>query len=163
MSLLELVLAIGLALVAMVAVIEFYLVRKYYRRSQERQSKAFEMGGRQVRGDMHQLLGEFAVLNDYEQVMTLSSTSRQGSLDLLGVKADSVDFIEFKKKGAALHGPERKIKNLIDAKKVNYVIKDVELPEGFSVKDRDQGFDPTKFELITSDPKKPDQDRAEGS
>ena len=138
MTLLEWVLGTALVLFAAVAIIELFLVLRYYRRSQERQSKAFQMGGRQVRGDMYQLLGEFAALNDYEQVMTLSSTSRQGSLDLLGVKADSVDFIEFKKKGGALHGPERMIKTLIDAKKVNYVIKDVDLPDNFSMKDREQ-------------------------
>jgi hypothetical protein len=145
---LDLVLGSGLAIAVVAAIVGFYLARKFYQRTQVRQSKAFEMGGRQVRGDMYQLLGEFAVLNDYEQIMTLSSTSRQGSLDLIGVKADSVDFIEFKKKGAALHGPERKIKVLIDQKKVNYVVKDVDLPDGFSMKDRGGDFDPNKFKVI---------------
>jgi hypothetical protein len=140
---LDLILGFGLAVAIVLAIVGFYLARKFYLRAQVRQSKAFEMGGRQVRGDMYQLLGEFAVLNDYEQIMTLSSTSRQGSLDLIGVKADSVDFIEFKKKGAALHGPERKIKVLIDQKKVNYVVKDVDLPDGFSMGDR-KGNDDTQ-------------------
>lgn len=137
MTFLELVLGFGLATTMVLAVVGFYLARKYYLTAQERQSKAYEMGGRQVRGDMYQLLGEFAVLNDYDQVMTLSSTSRQGSLDLLGVKADSLDFIEFKKKGAALHGPERKIRVLIEQKKVNYIVKDVDLPDGFNMQDRE--------------------------
>ena len=158
---LDLVLGSGLAIAIVAAIVGFYLARRFYQRAQVRQSKAFEMGGRQVRGDMYQLLGEFAVLNDYEQVMTLSSTSRQGSLDLIGVKSDSVDFIEFKKKGAALHGPERKIKALIDAKKVSYVIKDVELPPGFAMKEREQGFDPAKFELIPMDPGKPEHPHTE--
>lgn len=85
---------------------------------------------------MYQLLGEFAVLDEYEQVITLSTTSKQASLDLIGVKADSIDFIEFKKKGAMLKGPERKIQRLVREKKVEYVIKDVDLPQGTSISDR---------------------------
>jgi len=46
--------------------------------------------------------------------MLLSSTSKQGSLDLLGVAPDELHFIEIKKKGASLQGPEKKIKRLVE-------------------------------------------------
>ncbi|MBI3859504.1 MAG: hypothetical protein HY296_04605 [Thaumarchaeota archaeon] len=162
MTELEILLGSALAVLVVLTVIGFYLASTYYRRWQARQSKAFEMGGRQVRGDMYQLLGTFAMLNDYEQIMTLSTTPRQGSLDLIGVKVDAVDFIEFKKKGGALQGPERKIQKLIEQKKVNYVIKDVDLPEGFAITDRDEArFDPTKFEPVPFDPKDKTQEKAE--
>lgn len=137
MSFLELLLSSLLALFAALTVIAALLARRYYGRWQTRQSKAFEMGVMQVRGDTHQLLGEFAVLGDYEQIITLSTTSKQASLDLIGVRTDSIDFIEFKKKGAIIQGPERKIQRLIREKKVNYVVKDVSLPEGTTVTDRE--------------------------
>ena len=136
MTELETALSALLATFVLLTFVGFYLARKYYQSWQTRQSKAFEMGGRQVKGDIYQMLGTFAALDEYEQIMLLSTTSRQGSLDLLGVKSDELHFIEFKKKGAVLQGPERKIKKLVDERKVKYVIKDVELPEQFRVEDR---------------------------
>lgn len=75
------------------------------------------MGGRQVKGDMYQLLGTFASLEEYEQIVVLATTSKQASLDLIGVTSDELHFLEFKKKGSPLQTPERKIKRLIDEKK----------------------------------------------
>ncbi len=63
------------------------------------------MGSHKVMGDMSQVLGTFAMLSDYEQVILLSTTSTQSSMDLLGVKDDTLDFIELKKKGASLGAP----------------------------------------------------------
>jgi len=60
------------------------------------------------------LVGTFALLLEYGQVMTLSSTSSQGSLDLLALKEDSLDFIEFKKKGASMQPHERRIRSLVE-------------------------------------------------
>jgi len=117
-------------------IVEFYLARSYYSKWQTKQTQAYKIGGAQVRGDLYQLLGTFASLDQYEQVLLLSSTSKQGSLDLLGLAPDELHFIEIKKKGTALQGPERKIKRLVDEKKVRYVIKDVELPDGFQMEDR---------------------------
>lgn len=142
MTQLEIVEGITILVLTTLTIVGFYLAKSYHSHWREKQSKAFRMGGSQVKGDMYQVLGTFAVLNDYDQLMTLSSTSKQGSLDLLGVKADSIDFIEIKKKGALLQGPERKIRNLVEEKKVNYVIKDVDLPEGFEISDRNEKFDP---------------------
>lgn len=110
--------------------------RMYREMYEEKQTKAFRMGGNKMSGDICQYLGAFATLLEYEQVMTLSSTSSQGSLDLLAIGADSLDFIEFKKKGTGLSTAERRIKWLIDNKKVKYVVKDVELPTGVCVSER---------------------------
>lgn len=60
----------------------------------------------------------------------------QAVVDLLAVGADSLDFIEFKKKDTGLSGTEREIKRLIEQKKVNYLVKDVELPIGVCVSER---------------------------
>ena len=108
----------------------------FYERWQTRQTDAYTMGTRQVMGDMSQVLGTFAMLGDYEQVILLSTTSAQSSMDLLGVKGDSLDFIELKKKGASLGTAERKIKRLVEEGKVRYLVKDVELPDSVQVTDR---------------------------
>ena len=136
MTLLDLLLAGTLVIFVVLTSVGFYLAKTYRDRWQTKQTKAYEMGGKQVRGDYLQLLGTFASLDQYEQLMLLSSTSKQGSLDLLGVAAEELHFIEFKKKGAVLQGPERKIKRLVDELKVKYIIKDVELPEQFRMRDR---------------------------
>jgi len=139
MTALEVVLATLVLLLILVSGLAFYLALLYRRKWQERQTKAYEMGGRQVRGDMYQLLGTFASLEEYEQVILLSTTSKQASLDLLGVKEDELHFIEFKKRGSRLQTPERKIKRLVDESKVKYVVKDVDLPGQFEMKDRNAG------------------------
>lgn len=136
MTYLEIVLSVLSAFLVVLTLVGFYLARMYYGRWQTRQTRVFEMGGRQVKGDIYQLLGTFASLDEYEQTILLSATSRQASLDLLGVKNDELHFIEFKKKGVVLQGPERKIKQLVDEKKVRYLIKDVELPDQFQMGDR---------------------------
>ncbi len=136
MTTLEVILATLVLLLVAVSALAFYVAILYHRKWQERQTRAFEMGGRQVRGDMYQILGTFASLEDYEQVILLSTTSKQASLDLLGVKNDELHFIEFKKRGAQLQTPERKIKRLVEERKVKYIVKDVELPQRFEVEDR---------------------------
>ena len=136
MTTLEVFLATFVLLLILVSGLAFYLALLYHRKWRERQTKAYEIGGRQVRGDMYQLLGTFASLEEYEQVILLSTTSKQASLDLLGVKEDELHFIEFKKRGSQLQTPERKIKRLVDESKVKYVVKDVELPERFEMDDR---------------------------
>jgi len=76
------------------------------------------------------------LLAEYNELILLSTTSQQPSLDLIGVKEDRLDFIELKHKGAALTPKERKIERLVKEKKVNWVTKDVELPERFNISDR---------------------------
>src|SRR3989442_5281469 len=128
MTTLEAFLATLVLLLILVSGLAFDRSVLYRRKWQERQTEAYEMGGRQVRGDMYQLLGTFASLEEYEQVILLSTTSKQASLDLLGVKEDELHFIEFKKRGSQLQTPQRKIKRFVNESKVKYVVKDVQLP-----------------------------------
>jgi len=101
-----------------------------------RQSKAYQAGKITTVGDYTQILGEFALLSEYDHIITLSTTSQQPSLDLIGINDDTIDFLEIKKKGADLSTNESHIKKLIDAKKVSYKIYDVDLPRNFSINER---------------------------
>ena len=126
-------------LILVVAVIYFQRKARSFREKwQTRQRDAYTLGTRQVMGDMSQVLGTFAMLSDYEQVILLSTTSAQSSMDLLGVSGDSLDFIELKKKGADLGKGERKIRRLVKEGKVRYIIKEVELPDSVQVTERTQ-------------------------
>jgi hypothetical protein len=133
-------LEIALFVVAVVLILVVLYFRHkaliYYQNWQTRQSDAYTMGTHQVMGDMSQVLGTFAMLGDYDQVILLSTTSSQASMDLLGVKSDSLDFIELKKKGASLGTGEKRIQRLVKEGKVRYIIKDVELPDSVQVTDR---------------------------
>jgi hypothetical protein len=102
--------------------------RLYYNNWQTRQTGAYNIGAHQAIGDMSQVLGTFSFLGNYDQIILLSTTSSQASLDLLGVKNDCLEFVELKKKGTLLQKSERKIKQLVDQGKVKYVIRDVEWP-----------------------------------
>ena len=135
---------LAILLVAVVALIVVWTIaarkareaRHYRGLYEQKQSQAFQLGGSKLIGDICQHLGTFAMLLEYDQVLTLSTTSSQGSVDLLGIKEDSLDFLEFKKRGAAMQPRESKIKALVEAKRVRYLIKDVELPESVSISDR---------------------------
>ena len=94
------------------------------------------MGANTESGNLHQILGEFKMLDDYEELITLSTTSKAPSLDMIGIKGNQMDFIEFKKKGAGLTIPERKIKAIIESKNVQYIIKDVDIPKRITVETR---------------------------
>ena len=128
-----------LALVIVLFAVSYFRRKSqlYYSNWQTRQTGAYTLGSHKVMGDMSQVLGTFAMLSDYEQVILLSTTSTQSSMDLLGVKDDTLDFIELKKKGASLGATERKIRRLVQERKVRYIIKDVELPDGVEVTNRD--------------------------
>lgn len=128
------------ALIATIVV--FVLIRRNKRTTldlssklEAKQSKTFQLAQSTVRGDINQILGTFSLLNDYEELMLLSSTAKQGSLDLLGIKEDMVHFIEIKS-GNNLTPKERKLKKLVDAGRVQYIIKDAELPAEFKLEDR---------------------------
>ncbi len=108
----------------------------YFANWQTRQTGAYTLGTHQVMGDLSQVLGTFSFLSNYEQIILLSTTSAQSSMDLLGIKGDCLEFIELKKKGGALAKAERKIKRLVDQGKVKYVIKDVELPDTVRISER---------------------------
>src|SRR5437879_12329652 len=94
MTTLEVFLATFVLLLILVSGLAFYLALLYHRKWRETQTKAYEMGGRQVRGDMYQHLGTFASLEEYEQVIPLSTPSTEVSIDLLGVEEDQLHYIE---------------------------------------------------------------------
>ena len=127
---------LALIVVWLVAASKAREARHYRALYEQKQSQAFQLGGSKVIGDICQHLGTFAMLLEYDQLLTISSTSSQGSLDLLAIKEDSLDFIEFKKKGAAMQPRENKIKALVEQRRVRYLIKDVELPQSLSISDR---------------------------
>lgn len=138
----ELILAILIPLIIFPAVIIVLLIkqrsdnRNLQNALAKKQSQATQMGRNTAMGDMHQLLGDFALLQEYDELILLSTTSKQASLDVIGIKENRMDFIEIKKKGARMTSAENKIRQIIDAKNVHYIVKDVMLPEGIQVSDR---------------------------
>ena len=102
----------------------------------KKQSKANLIGRNTALGDIHQFLGDFAILPEYDELILLSTTSRQPSLDVIGLTQDRMDFIELKKKGARMTTSENRVRKIIEEKNVRYIVKDVELPTGVHVEDR---------------------------
>jgi len=103
----------------------------------KRQSQATIIGRNTALGDIHQFIGEFAILSEYDELILLSTTSRQASLDVIGIIENRMDFIEIKKKGARITPSENKIRRIIEEKNIEYVVKDVEIPTGIKVEDRE--------------------------
>jgi len=103
-----------------------------------KQSRAFQAGVNMTSGDYSQILGDFALLSKYDLIITLSTTSIQPSLDLIGINEESLDFLELKKKGAGSSDNEKHVRQLVEEKKVSYKIFDVDLPNNFSIKERTQ-------------------------
>jgi len=103
----------------------------------KRQSQATIIGRNTALGDIHQFIGEFAILPEYDELILLSTTSRQASLDIIGIKENRMDFIEFKKKGARITTSENKVRRIIEEKNIQYVVKDVDIPTGIKVEDRE--------------------------
>jgi len=48
-----------------------------------------------------------------------------------------MDFIEIKKKGARISPSENKIRRIVEEKNIRYVVKDVDIPTGVTVEDRE--------------------------
>ncbi len=103
----------------------------------KRQSQATVIGRNTALGDIHQFIGDFAILPEYDELILLSTTSRQPSLDVIGVKENRMDFIEIKKKGARISPSENKIRRIIEEKNIRYIVKDVDIPTGITVEDRE--------------------------
>ena len=102
---------------------------------EDAQTKTIALGRNTVRGELNEILGTFKLLNEYDQLMLVTGATSP-SLDLVGVKADSVDFIEIKSLKTGLTKPERKIRDLIDSGKVRYVIMEGNLPKFFDITER---------------------------
>ena len=115
------------------------VIQDLEKRLQEKASKAFRLGQSKVLGDYSQILATLDLLDQYDDILLLSTTSSQGPLDLIGIKEDQLDFIEIKKKGAQLTQKERKLQKIIEQKNVNYKIMDVELPEEVVISERGNG------------------------
>ncbi len=80
-------------------------------RLEKKQAKAYQIGQSGIRGELNQILGSFAILNEYKQLASISSVSKQFSIDLLGIKDDSIDFIEVKSLGTPLSPQKERSKN----------------------------------------------------
>jgi len=138
----EILVAVLLSVILVVVVL-FITIKKLLRDNNTltdalaiKQSKAAMIGRNTALGDIHQFIGDFAILSEYDELILLSTTSRQASLDVIGVKENRMDFIELKKKGARISTSENKIRRIIENKNVRYVVKDVEIPAGVSVVER---------------------------
>ena len=103
----------------------------------KRQSQATLIGRNTALGDIHQFIGDFAILSEYDELILLSTTSRQASLDVIGIMENRMDFIEIKKKGARITPSENKVRRIIEEKNIRYVVKDVDIPTGIRVEDRE--------------------------
>jgi hypothetical protein len=101
-----------------------------------KQTRAFQGGVNMTSGDYTQILGDFVFLTKYDQIITLSTTASQASLDLIGISEESIDFLEIKKKGGTISKNENHIRRLIEEKKVSYKVFDIELPKSFDIKER---------------------------
>ena len=107
----------------------------------QRGKEALQLGINTTTGDYSELLGDFALLTKYDQIITLSTTAKNASLDLIGVNEESLDFIEIKKKKPngklnPLSDDEKNVRRLVEEKKVSYKVFDVELPQGITVEER---------------------------
>ncbi len=132
--------AVVLFVIVCLAVAVMKLQRRYkdaLGQLKERGTQSRQLGINVIKGEINQILGTFSLLNEYDEVMLLSSTSGNASMDLIGVNQDAVDFIEIKTKGAGLTKGERKVRKLIEEKKVNYRIVGAELPVDFLIEDRE--------------------------
>jgi hypothetical protein len=103
------------------------------------QKRSFSLGTGTIRGELNQILGSYALLNDYKQIAFLTSVAKQFPLDLIGVKEDSIDFIEIKSLKTPLTDNDEKIKQLVKDKKIDYKIIEGNLPKSFNVQERLEG------------------------
>ena len=138
-----LVAALIVVLVLLMILLFYYLsglerIKELSQLLEKKQSNSFKMGQNQLKGNIAQDIGTFSVLTEYDEIATLSSTSAQASLDLIGIKDDRIDFIEFKTKGSKLSTKENKLKKLISggAVKLGYRIMDIEIPQYLEVSER---------------------------
>ena len=109
-----------------------------------------------IRGHLNQVLGTFALMNEYDSVFVIASVSSGAPVDLIGIRDNMVvDFIEVKSsKGARSSTKENMLKRLVDEKKVNYRVVYGNIPESFKLADKEQrkkaieaiGVPPINFE-----------------
>ena len=142
-----LVWAVIVTVIAVVlAMVVIYIQRKHHKDIQALQKveeakrkSTLVLGQGSVKGEMTEILAHFKLLTEYEQLALFHSVSKQFSIDLMGIKKDSVDFIEVKStvnKLSDLSKKEQSVKKLIDEKKVRYRIIEGKFPD-FEIKEKE--------------------------
>jgi len=139
MAELELILVIVIIILAVV-IVGLYIkhksdIRRLEADHKDAQTKTIALGRNTVRGELNEILGTFKLLNDYDQLAIVTGATSP-SLDLLGIKGDSLDFIEIKSLGTSLTPSEKNVRNLIKDGKVRYVILEGNLPKSFEITER---------------------------
>ena len=94
----ELIWVIVITIAFAVVIVGLYLkhrsdIQRLEALHKDAQTKTIALGKNTVRGELNEILGTFKLLNDYEQLAIVTGATSP-SLDLLGVKDDSLDFIE---------------------------------------------------------------------
>ena len=136
----ELIWAIVITIAFVVIIVGLYLkhrsdIQRLEALHKDAQTKTIALGRNTVRGELNEILGTFKLLNDYDQLAIITGATAP-SLDLLGVKDDSLDFIEIKSLGTSLTKSEKNIRGLIQDGKVRYVILEGNLPNSFEITER---------------------------
>ena len=111
-------------------------VQELISKHEDTQKKTMMLGRNTVRGELNEILGTFKLLNEYDQLMLVTGATSP-SLDLVGIKADSLDFIEIKSLKTSLTKPERIVRDLIQDGKVRYVVMEGNLPKFFDITERE--------------------------
>jgi len=137
---LELIWVIVITIVFAVVIVGIYIkhrsdIQRLEALHKDAQTKTIALGRNTVRGELNEILGTFKLLNDYDQLAIVTGATSP-SLDLLGVKDDSLDFIEIKSLGTSLTKSEKTVRNLIQEHKVRYVILEGNLPKSFEITER---------------------------
>ncbi len=101
-----------------------------------RQSNSYRIGLNKALGGIHELIGKFAYFTKVEDWWFLSGSSTAPPIDMIAIKDGSLKIIEFKKNGASLSTSENKIRRMIQEKKVEYEVLDVEIPDGVTISKR---------------------------
>jgi len=140
MAELELILVIVITIVFAIVIVGLYIkhksdIRRLEAYHKDAQTKTIALGRNTVRGELNEILGTFKLLNDYDQLAIVTGATSP-SLDLLGIKGDSLDFIEIKSLGTSLTPSEKNVRNLIQDGKVRYVVLEGNLPKSFEITER---------------------------
>jgi len=141
MAELELIWAIVITILFAVVIIGLYIkhrsdIQRLEAYHKDAQKKTIALGRNTVRGELNEILGTFKLLNDYDQLAIVTGATSP-SLDLLGIKNDSLDFIEIKSLGTSLTKSEKTVRDLIQEHKVRYVVLEGNLPKSFEIKERE--------------------------
>ena len=140
MAELELILVIVITIVFAVVIVGLYIkhrsdIQRLEAYHKDVQTKTIALGRNTVRGELNEILGTFKLLNEYDQLAIVTGATSP-SLDLIGIKGDSLDFIEIKSLGTSLTPSEKNVRNLIQEHKVRYVILEGNLPKFFEITER---------------------------